>query len=42
MIQVCMRSKITACSENEALLEAMSFIPNQAAKALAAMKGTQM
>src|SRR5215467_4125631 len=42
MIQLCLRSKITACSENEALAEAMSFIPNQAAKALAAMNGTQM
>jgi hypothetical protein len=42
MIQVCLRWKITACSENEALLEAMSFMPNQAAKALAMMNGTQM
>src|SRR3569832_533141 len=42
MIQLCLRSKITACSLNEALAEAMSFMPNQAAKALATMNGTQM
>ena len=41
MIQLCLRWKITACSANEALAEAMSFMPNQAAKALAAMNGTQ-
>src|SRR5262245_10751602 len=33
---------MTACSLNEALAEAMSFIPNQAANALAAINGTQM
>ena len=42
MIQLCLRWKITDCSANEALAEAMSFIPNQAAKALAMMKGTKM
>ena len=42
MIQLCLRWKITDCSANEALAEAMSFMPNQAAKALAAMNGTQM
>ena len=42
MIQLCLRWKITACSLNEALAEAMSFMPNQQAKALAAMNGTQM
>src|SRR4029453_13982502 len=41
MIQLCRRWKITACSANDALVEAMSFMPNQAAKALAAMNGTQ-
>jgi NNP family nitrate/nitrite transporter-like MFS transporter len=40
MIQLCLRSKITACSANEALAEAMSFMPNQAAKALATMKAS--
>ncbi len=35
-----MRRKITACSANEAFMEAMSFMPNQAAKAEAAMNGT--
>lgn len=33
---------MTDCSENDALAEAMSFMPNQAAIAAAAMKGTQM
>src|SRR5215471_10260506 len=42
MIQLCLRWKITACSANEALAEAMSFMPNHAAKADAAMNGTQM
>src|SRR5438876_1018087 len=42
MIQLCLRWKITAWSANEALAEAMSFMPNHAAKALATMKGTQM
>src|SRR6476469_4608704 len=42
MIQLCRRWKITDCSANEALAEAMSFMPNQAAKAEAAMNGTQM
>src|SRR5689334_18567762 len=42
MIQLCRRWKITDCSANDALAEAMSFMPNQAAKAEAAMNGTQM
>ncbi len=42
MIQLCLRWKITACSANEALAEAMSFMPNQQANALTAMNGTQM
>src|SRR5215470_3168866 len=42
MIQLCLRSKITACSENEAFAAAMSFMPNHAANALAAINGTQM
>src|SRR5262249_50022737 len=42
MIQLWRRWKITACSANEALAEAMSFMPNQAAKAEMAMNGTQM
>src|SRR5689334_22823636 len=42
MIQLCRRWKITDCSANEARAEAMSFMPNQAAKAEAAMNGTQM
>ena len=42
MIQLCLRWKITDCSANEALAEAMSFMPNQAAKALATMNGTKM
>ena len=42
MIQLCLRWKITACSANEAFAEAMSFMPNQQANALAAMNGTQM
>ena len=42
MIQLCFLWKITACSVNEALAAAMSFMPNQAAKALATMNGTQM
>ena len=29
--QLCLRRKITACSANEALASAMSFMPNQAA-----------
>ena len=33
MIQLCRREKITDCSAKEALAEAMSFMPNQAAKA---------
>src|SRR6478752_2560760 len=33
---------MTACSLNDALADAMSFMPNQAANALAAIKGTQM
>src|SRR5574343_2083028 len=39
--QLCLRLKITAWSANEALAEAMSFMPNQAAIAATAMKGTQ-
>ena len=42
MSQLCLRWKITACSANEAFAEAMSFMPNQQANALAAMNGTQM
>ncbi len=42
MIQLCRRWKITDCSAKEALAEAMSFMPNQAANADAAMNGTQM
>src|SRR5689334_14697706 len=42
MIQLCRRWKITDCSAKEARAEAMSFMPNQAAKAEAAMNGTQM
>src|SRR6185436_20096796 len=42
MIQLCRRWKITDCSANEALAEAMSCMPNQAAKAEATMNGTQM
>ena len=42
MIQLCGRWKITDCSENDAFAAAMSFIPNHAAKAEAAMNGTQM
>ena len=39
--QLCLRRKITAWSENEALASAMSFMPNQEATAQIAMKGTQ-
>ena len=35
------RWKITDCSANDAFAEAMSFMPNQAAKADAMMNGTQ-
>ena len=42
MIQLCRRWKITDCSANEALAEAMSFMPNQAAAAEARTNGTQM
>ena len=42
MSQLCLRLKITACSENEAFAEARSFMPNQASKVLKAMNGTQM
>src|SRR5512143_328160 len=42
MIQLCRRWKITDCSANEALAEAMSFMPNHTEKAEAAMNGTQM
>src|SRR5215471_315216 len=42
MIQLCRRWKITDCSAKDALAEAMSFMPNQATKAEAAMNGTQM
>ena len=40
--QLCLRVKITACSAKPALASARSSMPNQAATALAAMKGTQM
>src|SRR4029079_9133716 len=33
---------MTACSLNDALADAMSFMPNQAANALAAINGTQI
>src|SRR5262245_54496694 len=42
MIQLCLRSKITACSAKDDLADAMSFMPNQQANALAVMNGTQM
>src|SRR5262245_21965491 len=42
MIELSRSWKITACSAKEAFAEAMSFMPNQAAKALAAMNGTQI
>src|SRR5262249_7055232 len=40
--QLCLRWKRTACSLNEAFAAAISFMPNHAANALAAMNGTQM
>ena len=41
MIQLCLRLKMTDCSLNEAVAEAMSFIPNQAASEAAIINGTQ-
>ena len=41
MIQLCLRRKMIDCSRKEALAEAMSFIPNQAATTQAATNGTQ-
>ena len=41
MIQLCLRWKITAWSAKDAFIVAMSSMPNQAAKAAAAMNGTQ-
>ena len=38
--QLCLRLKITACSAKPALASARSFMPNQAASALATMNGT--
>src|SRR4051794_22785899 len=40
--QLCLRLKITACSENDAFADARSFIPNHAASEFSAMNGTQM
>ncbi len=42
MIQLCLRVKMMDCSENEALAEAMSFMPNQAATVVIIRNGTQM
>src|SRR5690606_40568793 len=40
--QLSLRLKITDCSLNDALAEAISFMPNQAAAVTMAMNGTQM
>ena len=41
MIQVCARPKIDDCSANDALADAMSSIPNQAAMEPATINGIQ-